>query len=543
MSQEQQSQLQPQPQPQPTLQDIFDDIGIKFFYNLPDSELNNFERLLYQLQQAYWYYHDNYIVNNKYNYLPKYKEKNFITQFFKQSPWLHNQLHTFNNIYDKFKKYINSIPVCGAILINDQHTHVCMVQSYHSHAWSFPRGKLDQQENDIECAIRECKEEIGFDITQYINNKLYIQEHSNGKNIKLFICDNIDSNTAVFNTETKYEISDIQWIKINDLPSKNNTNGSNKYKFGNVLIFAIRLREYIRKTYGDKNNNIKQQQRSQTHSLSPIPHHNNNNYNQQKHYVPSDIKPTLVSANRHHKKQSAHNNTHRSHSQSSNRKSTYDNNNERDYITFGDFNNNGWSADEMFKVNELKYGIKSNTNDNLYNNVSSNNKVHSNSMDGLDNHKNNINNNTNQPKQQSVEAMLSSVLGKPISRKPQTTSNTPNKPNNIPTPLTAHNKQQQQQQQYSSTCIKPQSTASRVLFNTIQQQPQQPQQPHTSQSANPIRSYSTGIMPQRSLSQNNVDTNTTTTPTNNKQQSAININDFSFDQDSILSQITLLKVL
>lgn len=36
----------------------------------------------------------------------------------------------------------------------------------------FPRGKVDEQEEDVACAIREVREEIGVDISKMINGNV-----------------------------------------------------------------------------------------------------------------------------------------------------------------------------------------------------------------------------------------------------------------------------------------------------------------------------------------------------------------------------------
>ena len=38
----------------------------------------------------------------------------------------------------------------------------------------FPKGKANQGEDDVECAIREIKEEIQLDVEPYIDSKQYI---------------------------------------------------------------------------------------------------------------------------------------------------------------------------------------------------------------------------------------------------------------------------------------------------------------------------------------------------------------------------------
>jgi 8-oxo-dGTP pyrophosphatase MutT (NUDIX family) len=36
----------------------------------------------------------------------------------------------------------------------------------------FPRGKVDEFENDTACAIREIKEELGVDISNFIDTRV-----------------------------------------------------------------------------------------------------------------------------------------------------------------------------------------------------------------------------------------------------------------------------------------------------------------------------------------------------------------------------------
>ena len=52
----------------------------------------------------------------------------------------------------------------------------------------FPKGKADEGETDEECAIREINEEIGINISSYINKEQFIRiETIKGKFVKLFL--------------------------------------------------------------------------------------------------------------------------------------------------------------------------------------------------------------------------------------------------------------------------------------------------------------------------------------------------------------------
>lgn len=56
---------------------------------------------------------------------------------------------------------------CGAIIFyrNRRNTKVLLVKNNNGRYWSFPKGHIEQGENEEETAIREIKEETGLDVT------------------------------------------------------------------------------------------------------------------------------------------------------------------------------------------------------------------------------------------------------------------------------------------------------------------------------------------------------------------------------------------
>jgi mRNA-decapping enzyme subunit 2 len=44
----------------PRLPEILDSLCIRFIMNCPQEELQSFERFFFQIEQAHWYYDDNY---------------------------------------------------------------------------------------------------------------------------------------------------------------------------------------------------------------------------------------------------------------------------------------------------------------------------------------------------------------------------------------------------------------------------------------------------------------------------------------------------
>jgi ADP-ribose pyrophosphatase YjhB (NUDIX family) len=53
-----------------------------------------------------------------------------------------------------FREYRVKISTCGGILMNKEMTKVVLVQGFGGD-WSFPRGKIKQDEQLTECGIRQ----------------------------------------------------------------------------------------------------------------------------------------------------------------------------------------------------------------------------------------------------------------------------------------------------------------------------------------------------------------------------------------------------
>lgn len=61
-----------------------------------------------------------------------------------------------DSVLEDWRKYKQVVPTYGAILVSDDLTHVLLVQSYWAkNSWGFPKGKINEDEKDTNCAIRE----------------------------------------------------------------------------------------------------------------------------------------------------------------------------------------------------------------------------------------------------------------------------------------------------------------------------------------------------------------------------------------------------
>ena len=124
--------------------------------------------------------------------------------------------------YSQFLAYKTRVPVRGAILLNHSMDHVLLVKGWKKGAnWSFPRGKINKDEKDLDCAIREVYEETGYDLAQegLVPNEANIKSLEvtmKGQHMKLYVFRNVSMDTS-FQARTRKEISVSRQSSIIDL--------------------------------------------------------------------------------------------------------------------------------------------------------------------------------------------------------------------------------------------------------------------------------------------------------------------------------------
>jgi|EP00900_Chrysochromulina_parva_P004781 mRNA-decapping enzyme subunit 2 len=227
----------------PKLEEVLDDLAMRFVVNCPAEELESFERMLFQVELAFWFYEDQYkeIWPSAF---PTFNLFTFAQQLFKTCPMLKNFAPQTKQIYDAFMKYKMSIPTCGAILLNSNSTKVLLIKSWNGTNWGFPKGKIDKDEEKLECAVREVLEEVGYDISEWVDPDLYIEHQWQEQTVRLYVVPGVPDDT-VFQTRTKKEISEIAWHKIKDIPTTREDSGKGGAKFWMAVPFANKLRRLL----------------------------------------------------------------------------------------------------------------------------------------------------------------------------------------------------------------------------------------------------------------------------------------------------------
>lgn len=106
---------------------------------------------------------------------------------------------------------------CGCIIIKDN--KVLLVYEKGRNFWGFPKGHVENGENEIETALREVKEEIGLDV-EINKQKRYV--------LNYIIRDEIDKTTVLYLAKPKSENismqeSEIEHVKWCDFDEALNT--------------------------------------------------------------------------------------------------------------------------------------------------------------------------------------------------------------------------------------------------------------------------------------------------------------------------------
>ena len=119
-----------------------------------------------------------------------------------------------------FSAFKATVPAAGVIILDPTLTKVLLVRGLKEGAsWGFPKGKLARGESDLECAVRECLEETGFDAGPAIASASdFIELHDKQQRTRLFIAPGVDEATP-FAPLVRGEIGGLAWHLVGDLPA------------------------------------------------------------------------------------------------------------------------------------------------------------------------------------------------------------------------------------------------------------------------------------------------------------------------------------
>jgi len=197
-------------------------------------------------QSPYWLYLD--YGMKKYR-VTELTESEFCFNVLKRCQFLEQHLPKFEDTFSEFSRYRKMVPTYGAILLNKEMTKVVLVTTCKYGYKCFPKSKINEGETEVECAVREVYEEIGYDITELINDKEYLFiEGIDEKFTKLFVINSFKELMQMKPT-VSYEIEEIKFYSIEELEE----HCQKKEKaFCQIKEFLGPLKKWIRKKKNSK---------------------------------------------------------------------------------------------------------------------------------------------------------------------------------------------------------------------------------------------------------------------------------------------------
>lgn len=233
-----------------------DDLSTRFILNLPLADLSEAQRICFHLEEAQWFYED--FIRPLDPSLPSMNLRRFCERMFAHCPTLSTYTpEEHMNAFENFLQYKSRVPVRGAIMLNEAMDSAILVKGWKKGAnWSFPRGKINLDEDDLTCAIREVYEETGYNLetsglVPADRNVKYIEITMREQQIRLYVFRNVPMDTY-FEPRTRKEISKIEWWPLSELPAyrkkgrpEQQENVVRDNKFYNVAPFLVQLRKWI----------------------------------------------------------------------------------------------------------------------------------------------------------------------------------------------------------------------------------------------------------------------------------------------------------
>ncbi|KAK8638826.1 hypothetical protein V6N13_137235 [Hibiscus sabdariffa] len=237
-------------------QELLDDLCSRFVLNVPKEDQQSFERILFLVEYAHWFYEDNTVGSRGSCALClKIKHRDFVpfvpVSYF---PWsccdvLRPYVAHIDDLFKDFTDYKVRVPVTGAIILDKTYELCILVKGWKGTSWSFPRGKKNKDEEDHACAIREVLEETGFDVSGLLNKDEYIEVIFGQQRVRLYIISGVKDDTA-FAPLTKKEISEIAWHRLDDLQPATSeviSHGITGLKLYMVAPFLASLKSWVSK--------------------------------------------------------------------------------------------------------------------------------------------------------------------------------------------------------------------------------------------------------------------------------------------------------
>lgn len=135
---------------------------------------------------------------------------------------------------------------------------------------------MNEGEEPSKCAIREVKEETGFDITPLLKVKHFLDRSINETPVRLYLVTGVPESYK-FTPHTRNEIKQIRWFNLEDLPTcKMDTSKSHIGIFPNHFYTVFLFVDDIKKFVARRKRNLSQQQQQPNPIANSTPNRNGN---------------------------------------------------------------------------------------------------------------------------------------------------------------------------------------------------------------------------------------------------------------------------
>jgi 8-oxo-dGTP pyrophosphatase MutT (NUDIX family) len=213
------------------------DVASRFLTSLPPAEVSTVTRLFGHIQLAQWFYVDE-VVPMAGGTLPKLSSWEFCEILFRVCPMLEPYRSRSADFLAQYKAHLLTVPVYGVILLSRDCSQVLLVRGEGARSWSFPRGKVNEGESGVSCAVREVLEETGYDCRAalgwtgaggtagggagatlpHLLHPPQLQSSEGGKVVTMYVAVGVPNDGSVtFRPKTKGEIGAIGWFRLADL--------------------------------------------------------------------------------------------------------------------------------------------------------------------------------------------------------------------------------------------------------------------------------------------------------------------------------------